>query len=239
MSSFAGRSPVYAIKGQGVVASSQNYASRAGIEILERGGNAVDAAVATAAALAVTEPCSTGIGGDCFLLLYESSTQKVHAVNGSGRSARKLSLDRILKDCPEGISEIPHTHAHSVTVPGAVAGWCDAVEKFGSGKLSMKEILEPAITIATVGFVGWSCVVLRRVRTNKVQLLNSITRANYRPRKQWAQNAPACGKPGRISSALGTEIASWSEMPMPREATERPEPAASFATSTSPGRCER
>jgi gamma-glutamyltranspeptidase / glutathione hydrolase len=140
------RSPVYSRNG--IVATSQPLATAAGLEILAKGGNAADAAVAAGAALNVTEPSSTGIGGDMFALYYSADTKGVTALNGSGRAPAALRLDRLLKD---GFStELPPFHAHTVTVPGACAGWFDLVEKHGS--LSMAEILAPAIRLASEGF---------------------------------------------------------------------------------------
>ena len=80
------RSPVLATRG--MVACSQPLAAKAGLSILKSGGNAIDAAIAVAAALAVTEPCSTGLGGDCFILYYDSETKRVNSMNGSGRSPK-------------------------------------------------------------------------------------------------------------------------------------------------------
>ena len=140
------RSPVHG-RG-GIVSTSQPLATAAGLEILARGGNAADAAVAAGAALNVTEPTSTGIGGDMFALYFSADTKRVTALNGSGRAPAALTLDRLKKD---GIStEMPPFHAHTVTVPGACAGWCDLIEKHGS--LSMVEILAPAIRLASEGF---------------------------------------------------------------------------------------
>src|SRR5512142_2143510 len=87
------RSPVLAR--HGMVAASQPLAALAGVDILKQGGNAADAAVATAAALNVTEPTSTGIGGDCFVLFYDASTRAVTALNGSGRAPAALTLDLV------------------------------------------------------------------------------------------------------------------------------------------------
>jgi gamma-glutamyltranspeptidase/glutathione hydrolase len=141
------RSPVYSRRG--IVATSQPLATAAGLEILSKGGNAADAAVACAAALNVTEPTSTGIGGDMFALYFDAQTKQVTALNGSGRAPAALTLERLKK---EGITsdELPMFHAHTVTVPGACAGWCDLIEKHGS--LSMAEILAPAIRLAGEGF---------------------------------------------------------------------------------------
>jgi len=141
------RSPIYG-RG-GIVSTSQPLATAAGLEILSKGGNAADAAVASAAALNVTEPTSTGIGGDMFALYFDARTKQVTALNGSGRAPAALTLDRLKK---EGLlaESLPPFHAHTVTVPGACAGWCDLIEKHGS--LSMGEILAPAIRLADEGF---------------------------------------------------------------------------------------
>lgn len=140
------RSPVYGK--YGIVATSQPLATAAGIEILSKGGNAADAAVAAGAALNVTEPTSTGIGGDMFALYFSADTKRVTALNGSGRASSALTLDRLKTD--GFASSIPPFHAHTVTVPGACAGWCDLIERHGS--LSMSEILAPAIRLASEGF---------------------------------------------------------------------------------------
>jgi gamma-glutamyltranspeptidase / glutathione hydrolase len=141
------RSPVYGRNG--IVATSQPLATAAGLEILARGGNAADAAVAAGAALNVTEPTSTGIGGDMFALYYSADTGKVTALNGSGAAPSALTLDRLKN---EGLlaESLPPFHAHTVTVPGACAGWCDLIAKHGS--LSLGDILAPAIRLASDGF---------------------------------------------------------------------------------------
>ena len=140
------RSSVYGRNG--MVATSQPFATAAGLEILARGGNAADAALAAGVALNVTEPTSTGIGGDMFALYYSADTKRVTALNGSGCAPAALTLDRLKKD---GFSTIlPPFHAHTVTVPGACAGWFDLIERHGS--LSMAEILAPAIRLAREGF---------------------------------------------------------------------------------------
>src|SRR5258706_1095460 len=140
------RSPVYGRNG--LVAPSQPLATAAGISILSKGGNAADAAVAAAAVLNVTEPTSTGIGGDMFALYYSANTKQVTALNGSGRAPAALTLEQLEKD---GIKDgLPPFHAHTVTIPGACAGWFDLIEKHGS--LSMSEILAPAIKLSEEGF---------------------------------------------------------------------------------------
>ncbi len=140
------RSTVYGQRG--MVASSQPLATAAGLEILRQGGNAADAAVAVAAALNVTEPTSTGIGGDMFALFYDAKTAQVSALNGSGRSPTGLTRERLQAD---GFSSaLPPYHPHTVTVPGACAGWCDLLERHGT--LSLDVILAPAISLAESGF---------------------------------------------------------------------------------------
>ena len=135
------RSPVFGR--DGMVAASQPLAAAAGIEMLAKGGNAADAAVAVAAALNVTEPTSTGIGGDMFALFFDARTTEVTALNGSGRAPAALTLKRL---ADEGFKDLPPYHAYAVTVPGACAGWCDLIERHGS--LQMKDVLAPARHLA-------------------------------------------------------------------------------------------
>ena len=159
------RSPVYGRRG--MVAASQPLAVAAGLEILAAGGNAADAAVATAAALNVTEPTSTGIGGDCFALYYEAATGQVTALNGSGRAPAALTLERLRRAgfgvgahevgahgrAPlqtDHVVPLPPYHPYTITVPGACAGWCDLIARHG--RLSLARILAPAIRLAEEGF---------------------------------------------------------------------------------------
>ncbi|KAJ2600108.1 hypothetical protein GGF39_001937 [Coemansia sp. RSA 1721] len=144
------RSTVYGTRY--MVASTQPLASNAGVQVLEKGGNAADAAVAVAAALGVTEPFSTGIGGDCFCLFYSAKDKKVHSLNGSGRAPAGLTIERLRNELGLTDSEIPQHSVHGATVPGAAAGWTDTVKLFGNGKLSLAEIFEPAISLAENGF---------------------------------------------------------------------------------------
>ena len=136
----------------GMVACTQPLAAEAGQRILKQGGNAADAAVAVAAALNVTEPSSTGIGGDMFCLYFDAKTKEVHALNGSGRSPKNTTLEQVKNELGVKGGKIHPLSALSVTVPGAAAGWVDTAEKFGSGKLSLEQILTPAIELAEKGF---------------------------------------------------------------------------------------
>ncbi|MHB1120016.1 MAG: gamma-glutamyltransferase, partial [Bellilinea sp.] len=131
------RSPVFGMRG--MCASSQPLASAAGVTVLNAGGSAADAGIAMAAALNVTEPTSTGLGGDCFVLYFDAQEQKVYALNGSGRAPKALSLSRL---SAEGLDRsLPPMHPYTITVPGACAGWCDLSERFG--RLPLDKVFEP------------------------------------------------------------------------------------------------
>ncbi|MGH7830719.1 MAG: gamma-glutamyltransferase family protein, partial [Candidatus Binatia bacterium] len=131
----------------GMVVSSQPLASQAGLEVLKRGGNAVDATVAMAAVLNVVEPMSTGIGGDAFILIWLAKTQELKALNASGRAPFAATPD-YFKEI--NISSIPDTGMLPVTVPGALDGWATVVERYGT--MSLKELLLPAVQYAETGF---------------------------------------------------------------------------------------
>ena len=132
---------------RGVVATSQPLAALAGLDILKNGGNAVDAAVATAAVLNVVEPMSTGIGGDAFIMIYMAKEKKLVALNASGRSPYDLTREKVIS---AGHSTMPITGMLPVTVPGAFDGWCTVLEKYGS--MSLEKVLAPAIYYAEHGF---------------------------------------------------------------------------------------
>jgi gamma-glutamyltranspeptidase/glutathione hydrolase len=130
----------------GVVATSEILASKAGLEILKKGGNAVDAAVAAAAALTVVEPTSNGIGSDCFALVYFNN--HLHGLNSSGYSSKNISIQKV-KDL--GYDNMPSSGIIPITVPGTPKGWAALINKFGN--LSLLEVLSPAIKLAEEGFV--------------------------------------------------------------------------------------
>lgn len=132
---------------EGMVATSQPLATEAGVSILKQGGNALDAAIATALTLGVVEPMSTGIGGDAFILYWHAAEGKLYGVNGSGRCPQQLTLEALQQ---QGIQGIPSRGLASVTVPGAVHAFA-AVQK-RHGNLTFAAVLEPAIHYASHGF---------------------------------------------------------------------------------------
>ncbi|TYR81669.1 gamma-glutamyltransferase [Priestia megaterium] len=129
----------------GMVATSQPLASQAGLDILKKGGNAIDAAIATAACLTVVEPTSNGIGGDAFALVWVNN--ELYGLNASGQAPASLSIDALNK---KGITEMPAHGFTPVTVPGAPSAWVALSKRFG--RLPLKEVLEPAISYAQEGY---------------------------------------------------------------------------------------
>jgi gamma-glutamyltranspeptidase/glutathione hydrolase len=142
---FATRSEV--IGTHGMVATSQPLAAMVGIDVLKKGGSAVDAAIAVDAALGLMEPTGSGIGGDLFAIVWDSKTEQLYGLNASGRCPKLLNL-QYFKD--HNITEIPYKGMLPVTVPGCVDGWYELHGKFG--RLPMREILAPAIKYAREGF---------------------------------------------------------------------------------------
>ena len=141
----AGRSAVLARNG--MVAASQPLAAQAGLRVLQRGGNAFDAAVATAAALAVVEPMMTGPGGDMFVLAYLAREDRLVGLNGSGFSPEAVDLDFFES---RGIDQIPVHGPYSVSVPGAVDGWAALLDRYGA--MPLAEVLKAPIEYAENGF---------------------------------------------------------------------------------------
>lgn len=144
---YASRSPVLACNG--MAATSHPLASQAAIEILKKGGSAVDAAIAANACLGLMEPTGNGIGGDLFAIVWDPKTKKLHGYNGSGRSPMGLDKKTLVKALA-GREQIPLWGPLPVSVPGTVDGWFALHAKFG--RLPMKDVLAPAIRYAKEGF---------------------------------------------------------------------------------------
>lgn len=146
---FATRSPV--IAQHGMVATSQPLATQVGLQILRDGGNAIDAAIATNAALGLMEPTGCGIGGDLFAIVWDAKTNSLHGLNASGRSPKNLSYEQLLAELEKlDRTNIPALGMLPISVPGAVDGWHELHQKFG--KLPIERLLAPAISYAENGF---------------------------------------------------------------------------------------
>ncbi|HEY2805988.1 MAG TPA: gamma-glutamyltransferase [Gemmatimonadales bacterium] len=142
---MAGRSTVYAP--HGMIATSQPLASAAGLAVLEKGGNAIDAAVTAAAMLNVVEPMMTGIGGDMFALIWIAREHRLVALNASGRSGALMTREALVR---RGHATMPQAGPETITVPGALAGWQTLLQRYGT--VSLAEALAPAIQTADEGF---------------------------------------------------------------------------------------
>jgi gamma-glutamyltranspeptidase/glutathione hydrolase len=152
----------------GMVATSQPLATTVGVEILRRGGNAVDAAIAANAMLGLVEPTGCGIGGDLFAIVWDAETQRLSGLNASGRSPRSLTLDYFRA---AGLERIPDDGPLSVSVPGAVDGWFSLHAQFGVRPIA--ELLAPSISYAREGFpvteiiAGYWAADAKRFRGNR------------------------------------------------------------------------
>jgi len=147
MAQGRGQARSMVISKNGIVASESPLASQAGARILERGGNAVDAAIATNAMMGVVEPMMNGIGGDLFAIVYDAKANKLYGLNASGWAPKGLTIEFLQK---QGLKEMPKSGVHTIDVPGAVDGWQKLADKFGRKKLA--EDLAPAIRTAREGF---------------------------------------------------------------------------------------
>ena len=141
---FATRSEV--IAPHAMAATSHPLATQIALDVMKRGGSAVDAAIAANAALGLMEPTGNGVGGDLFAIVWDPKTQKLHGYNGSGRSPQALTLAYFQQ---QGITDIPPHGPLPVSVPGAVDGWFALHGRFG--KLSMQDVLAPTIRYAREG----------------------------------------------------------------------------------------
>ena len=155
---------------RGAVVAPHHLATAAGLGILRAGGSAVDAAIATNAALAVVVPYSCGIGGDAFWLIWDAATHREYALNGSGRAPASADA-AALRD--QGLETLPLRGPLTITVPGAVRSWGDAHKRFG--RLPREEILAPAVELAREGFPAWDGYIdsLERTLTQVEPVLGS------------------------------------------------------------------
>jgi gamma-glutamyltranspeptidase/glutathione hydrolase len=132
---------------EGMVSSCHPWATLAGLDVLRAGGTAADAAIATNAVLAVTQPTCCGVGGDIFVLYYEAATRRVHFLNGAGRSGSHAGLEELAR---RGLSRIPVIGPPTVSVPGCIRGWFMLHERFGTRPIA--DLLGPAIRCAERGY---------------------------------------------------------------------------------------
>jgi gamma-glutamyltranspeptidase/glutathione hydrolase len=144
-STLAGRSTVYAP--HGAIATSQALATAAGLEVLQRGGNAVDAAVTAAIVLNVVEPHMVGIGGDLFAMVWSARDGKLYGLNASGRSGSLMTREALVA---KGMTSVRARTPQSITIPGALSGWAALLERFGT--LTLAQAMAPAIRLAEEGF---------------------------------------------------------------------------------------
>ncbi|UCF39413.1 MAG: gamma-glutamyltransferase, partial [Acidobacteriota bacterium] len=136
----------------GMIATSQPLAVLVGLDVLRKGGNAIDAAVAANAMIGLTEPANCGIGGDLFVIYWDAKTQKLYGLNASGRAPREATIEKMKA---RGLSSIPSHGAEVWTVPGTVDGWAMLLERFGT--MPLADLLKPSIEYGKSGFPirGW------------------------------------------------------------------------------------
>jgi gamma-glutamyltranspeptidase/glutathione hydrolase len=168
----------------GLVATSQPLASAAGLRVLQQGGNAVDAAVTAAAVLAVVEPTMNGVGGDLFALVHDPATNRVRALNASGRSPAAATLDEFHR---RRLDAIPHRGELSVSVPGVVDGWNELLSRHGT--MTLADALQPAIDYARDGFAVSEIISLQWKEAERTLALDAAAAAAFLPEGK----APAPG----------------------------------------------
>jgi gamma-glutamyltranspeptidase/glutathione hydrolase len=204
-STIAGRSTVYAP--HGAIATSQPLATAAGLAVLQRGGNAIDAAITAAAVLNVVEPQMTGIGGDMFAIVWSAKEHKLVGINGSGRAGSLMTREELLR---RGRRQVPEESPEAITVPGALSGWAALLQRYGT--LTLAQALEPAIALADSGFPvspiiagEWATTVerLKRDEGARATYLVDGTRA---PRPgEWFKN-PDLARSFRLIAAQGPGV---------------------------------
>jgi gamma-glutamyltranspeptidase/glutathione hydrolase len=219
--SFATRSEVYAV--HGMAATSHPLATEAALEILRAGGSAVDAAIAANACLGLMEPTGNGIGGDLFAIVWDAKEKKLHGYNGSGRSPRSLTLEKLRKEV-EALDkkEIPAHGALPISVPGCVDGWTALHGRFGV--LPLDRVLAPAIRHAREGFPVTELIshywrISARVLADQPGFLDTFTRNGKAPRKGeiWSNSDLARtlekigsdGRDGFYKGAVAQQMASF------------------------------
>lgn len=169
-----GRSLV--ISRYGMVATSQTLASQAGAQVLEAGGNAIDAAIAANAVMGVVEPESDGLGGDLFAIYYEAKTGKLYGLNASGWAPSHLTVEMLTA---RGLKKMPQDGINSISVPGAVAGWEALRTRFGT--MPYAKLLASAIAYAQEGFPVTEWIAEDWERNAKKLARDPYTRATYLP----------------------------------------------------------
>jgi gamma-glutamyltranspeptidase / glutathione hydrolase len=178
----------------GMVVTSQPLAAMAGVEILRAGGNAIDAAIATAAMLNVVEPMSTGVGGDAFAIIYLAKSGKILGLNASGRSAYAATLKEYEQRLGANAKDIPNNSMLAVTVPGTVDGWASAVER--CGRMSLRDVLAPAIRTAEEGFpvAPQTAIAWREWQASLAQCADSV--------RTWLSSPAGAPRPGETFNCL-------------------------------------
>ena len=164
------RSPVFA---RNVVSTSHPLAAQAGLRMLQRGGNAVDAAIATAAVMTIVEPCSNGLGSDAFCILWDG--RQLHGLNASGRAPQAWTPEYFANKYGAGAMKPPIRGWDAVTVPGAVAGWVALSERFG--KLPFADLMAPAIETAERGYAV--PVIIQQKWTNAAALPDLVSQPGF------------------------------------------------------------
>jgi gamma-glutamyltranspeptidase/glutathione hydrolase len=174
---------------QGMAATSHPLVSQVALDVLKRGGTAVDAAIAANATIGLMEPTGNGVGGDLFAIVWDAKTKKLHGLNGSGRSPKSLTFDKLRAELRKLDSQtIPSRGPLPVSVPGTVDGWFELHGRFG--KIPMKELLQPAIGYARNGFPLTE--VIARGWAANAKLLEQFP--NYRETFMPGGRAPAKGE---------------------------------------------
>src|SRR5881296_2795564 len=225
---LAHRSTVYAP--HAMIATSQPLATAAGLAVLERGGNAVDAAVTAAAVLNVVEPPMTGIGGDLFAIVWSAKDRKLYGLNASGRAGSLMTRDALLA---RGHRTMPGESVEDVTVPGALSGWDALLRRFGT--ITFAQALAPAIGYAEYGFPvtpiiaqDWASEAARLSRDDgaRATFLVDGTRA---PRAgEWFRN-PDLARTFRLIAVQGPAVLYGGELG--RRIAERVQALGGYLTS--------